>query len=88
MPIEVQGILVEKPNKELSKWIRAIIFTHTTFTIFTAYLYEIHKVQDMRWYGLFISWGIFGVFVPLIGYNASEKTEKKAFKGFAEGRSK
>jgi len=77
MPLEVQGILVEKPNKDLSKWIRAIIFTHAAFSIFTAYLYELHHVEDVRWYGLVISWVIFGVFVPLIGYKASQKTEKR-----------
>jgi hypothetical protein len=77
MPIEVQGILVEKPNKDLSKWIGAIIFVHTAFTIFTGYLYELHKVSDVRWYGLIASWTFFGVFVPLLGYKASEKTEKK-----------
>jgi len=74
--LTVQGVLVEKPNSDLVKWIRAIIFVHTAFSLFTAYIYSTHQVADYRWTGLLVSWSIFGLLIPMIGLGASKRTEK------------
>lgn len=81
--LTVQGVLVEKPNSDLVKWIRAIIFVHTAFSLFTAYVYNTHQVSDYRWTGLLVSWAIFGLLIPMIGIGASNKTEKKRLSLFS-----
>ena len=74
--LTVQGVLIEKPNSDLVKWIMAIIVTHAMFCAFTAFTYMTHDVADYRWTGLLASWAIFGLIIPMIGIGASKKTEK------------
>jgi len=81
--MSVQGILVEKPNADLAKWIKAIIFVHTAFCLFTSYIYYKQQVSEMRWYGLLVSWVLFGLIVPAVGCRASQKTEKKRLSVFS-----
>lgn len=81
--LTVQGVLVEKPNSDLVKWIKAIIFVHSTFCVFTAYIYTMHEVTDYRWTTLLASWAIFGLIIPMIGLGASKKTEKTRLSCFS-----
>ena len=73
----VHAVIVEKPNKDVEKWIKVIILMHTVFTLYTAYSYELHQVPEYRWWSLLISWLFLGVFVPLIGVRASERADRR-----------
>lgn len=78
-----EAVVVEKPNVNLVKWIKTLIFTHTLFSLYSAYYYEIHHVTNTSWWLLLLSWIIFGIIVPFIGLKASTNLDKSRLKIFS-----
>lgn len=76
MSAVVHAVIVEKPNKDVDKWIKVIVFVHAAFSLYTAYTYKLHHVSRDRWWSLLISWLFLGVLIPLIGVRASERADK------------
>jgi len=72
-----EAIVIEKPNTNLVKWIKTLIITHTLFSLYSAYYYEIHHVTDIKWWYLLITWIVFGILIPFIGLRASINVDKK-----------
>lgn len=79
----VHAVIVEKPNKELGKWIKAIVFTHGAFSLYTVYSYKLHHVPEYKWWSLLISWMFLGVLIPMMGLRASETTDKRRLNIFS-----
>lgn len=79
----VHAVIVEKPNKELGKWIKAIVFTHGAFSLYTVYSYKLHHVPEYKWWSLLISWMFLGVLIPIMGLRASETTDKRRLNIFS-----
>lgn len=75
--------IIEKPNADLAKWIKALVVVHGLFTLYTAYSYRLHHVSDLRWSILGATWMLFGVFIPLLGLRASENVDKSRLAMFS-----
>ena len=69
--------IVEKPNAALAMWIKALVIVHGSFSLYTAYSYQLHNATDIRWVGLGCSWFFFGIIVPILGLRASEQSDKR-----------
>lgn len=79
----VHAVIVEKPNKELGKWIKAIVFTHGAFSLYTVYSYKLHHAPEYKWWSLLISWMFLGVLIPILGLRASETADKRRLNIFS-----
>lgn len=72
-----EAVIIDKPNADLVKWIKALIIVNTVFSLFTAYQYELHNASKVSWWYLFFSWLLCGILIPILGLKASEALDKR-----------
>lgn len=69
----VHATIVEKPSKNLDRWIVAVVFVHTLYAIFCSAL---AITKEQAWVSMVVTWLIFGIIVPILGLGAARSMNK------------
>lgn len=70
----VHATIVEKPSKNLDRWIVAVVFVHTMYAIFCSV--ATRRTDDLGWGTVVVTWLIFGIIVPILGLAAARSMNK------------